>query len=467
MTTPTPPHSLEAERVLLGQVLQQPEILAQERDRLRAEHFWRPDHANLWAFLIGMWDSNEPISLVTLPRRLGEADELFRQSKGRQGRSASRLGGVQYVLELPSYAPSTANHSIMAAEIVDLWRQREIMSAAEELTLKIPTGEDTGKLVAAAISRMTTVLGERRDRGVVRYGDERFHDAIDRGYARTDDRIENGDRVPGLSWGHPSLDLFTGGLRVGQLAVLAARPGQGKSLKALHAAHRWARAGEHVVLYTVEMTGEENVERGVVMAAGEQGLRGFPEDRGLAIQMRDGFDSVQVAQDVLEAGRAALKDLPVTIVPCGGMSIVDIRADFEARRAREGASVFIVDYIQLLASIDPRANRQVSVSASSNGAKQMTVDLGVKGMVLAQLSRAAEGVEPELSHLRESGSLEQDADQVLLLFRPETWYANPNEVPADLRGTAITKIAKARGGVKGRVQQDFLGDVLSFRNRDR
>lgn len=455
------PHSLEAERMILGQALQEPEVLGRERDRLRPCHFWRPDHGALWAFLCGLWDAKVDVDLVTLPRRLDEQHERFRQSGGKEGRNADRLGGISYILELPGYAPSTANHGLLAEELIALWQRREVIKAAERLTIALATGEDIATLVGQAVADMTRVLGDVRDRGVVRYGDDAFHETINRVYDRTEARMAGGDRVPGLSWGSPGLDLVTGGLRPGQMAVLAARPGQGKSLRALDRAHAWAAEGCRPVLYSVEMTGAENVERAVVMAAG---IRSFNHERGVATQVRDGFDTIEFAEDVLEAGRRALQGLPVTIVPCSGMSIVDIRADFESRRAREGADTLIVDYVQRLRATDQRASRQEQVSVSSTGCKDMAQELEIGALVLAQLSRAAEGVEPELHHLRESGSLEQDADQVHLLYRPETWYMDPMEIPADLRGRAFTKVAKARGGTKGLVQHEFVGDILTFRN---
>lgn len=459
----TYPFSLEAERMLLSQLMQEPALLDHVRDRLKEGHWHRVEHGLLYVWLCRLWRQEPELlgeGMVLLPRRLDGLDALHTESNGAEGVAIERLGGIGYVMELPTLAPSTANWEHYAGVVIDLWRKREVMAAGEDLARAMAMDQPVEEALAAFTARADGATRDTTSGDAMWMGDPAFHTALDDGYTRTEARLA-GQLVPGLSYSSDELDAMTGGARPGQVIVLAARPGVGKTLRAQQHAERWASAGTGVAFYTTEMSKQELLERWVVQVAGR--VRDYGANmRGMATQMRDGFDSIELAESLIEAARKHLATLPICIVEAAGLNMEQIEADYRGRHARGEVGAFIVDYVQNLDPIDKRDGRERQVARTSQLCKKIAQRLNSIGLVLSQLNRSAEGVEPSLAHLRESGAIEQDADVIMLMWQPWMWAEDIEEVPREERYKAWVAVAKARGGAKGRVPLRFWPEVLRF-----
>lgn len=412
----TLPHDLAAERALLGQCLVEPELLLGLADRLSPRHFFRPDHAALYSWLQARRRAGEGIDLVTLPQELE-----------RQG-VAERVGGLVYVLQLPDATPSTANVEAYCAVVLSTWRQREVMRIAEVIQRRTPgmTSAELEQDVGALTREILGVIGDSLERRAVRYGDDAYHEALHALYDRTEQRMAGG-AAPGRSFGHPKLDELTGGARAGHLVVLGARPSVGKTLLAHQFGHRWARDGARVLYFQTEMTPEQMIERAVTFEGGHRRTPYDGDVRPVALQVRDGFDTWEIAEGVVERARAATQDLPFWIMPASGLSVAACADYARSMAAREGVDVVIFDYLQRFAPGDPRASRERVIAEASQASKDLANDLKIPVVLLSQLNRSADGVVPHLSHLRESGAIEQDADTVLLAYNPDLWADAPTK----------------------------------------
>jgi replicative DNA helicase len=420
-----------AEQSVLGAMLRDNASIGDVLALLTARHFLVAPHPEVFAALVALWDAGRPADLVTL------ADELK-----RRGRVAEV--GYAYLSELWDAAPLAANAPHYAALVRDAAVARFLAEAAAEIQAEAldPPGP-AQELVESAERRIYAVaenLGAASEAADLAEALGAASDRIDR-------RVSGRER--GLSTGLQGLDDLTGGLHPGELVLLAARPSAGKSALALSIArHAALSCGAPAAFVSLEMSRADLGERVLVALSGVDGQR-----------VRHGWLSADEVAALVRARGS---------VPAGAMWVSDepgqtaLRVAAAARRLqrRHGIRLLVVDYLQLVEPEDRRANRNEQVSAVSRRLKLLALELRIPVLALAQLNREVEhrtDREPRLADLRDSGSLEQDADVVLLLWAPPAVNDFPN--PGDVIECVV---AKQRNGPLGRALLRFRRAVQTF-----
>ena len=430
------PNAVEAERALLGGVIQRPDALDQIKGQLDAEDFWRDDHRLLYTLLVDMHNNEEAIDLITVPERVLRTGE------------SGKYGGVAYVVEMPDHAPSTANLSHYAGLIRSKSMLRQLMSLGNELSSNASRHPDD---VNALLDKTTTELVRLATQGS---GGERWHQVsmiIDEEMLKFEELASrDDDETVGLTSGFTKLDKMTAGLQPGDLLILAARPSMGKTALALNLALNGALlGGAGVGIYSLEMSRHQLVDRLLCSL----GLIDGTKLRTGSLDADD-WDRLNTASEQLRQLKIHINDRP-------GLSIGEVRADALQLKSKDPSlGLILLDYIQLMGATDPRASRVQQVSEMSRGLKALAKDLNVPVVALSQLSRGVEQRQdkrPMMSDLRESGAIEQDADVILFIYRDE--YYNPDS--AD-QGLAEVIIAKQRNGPTGTVKLAFQKQYTLF-----
>lgn len=430
------PHNLEAERALLGGLLQEPARLLDLADRLKPEAFFRPDHAALYELLVRMHRAQEPVDLVTLPQRL-EREGL-----------AERCGGLPYVLQLPDHAPSVANLEHYADVIAEHAGLRQLVRFAEDLQRRaLGSVDQVSILIERAIKDLSEVGHGGRSQA---WGE--ISVLVDEEIRRMEEAAEGTDDGRAVLTGFPDLDDKLGGLRGGQLIVLAARPGMGKTALALNIAQNASFSNDFpgIAVFSLEMTRHELVGR---MLTSHSQLD--------ARKVRDGALTSQEWEVLIDASDE-IRRTQVFIDDTPALSIGELRARTRKLKAEcPSLSLVVVDYLQLMRGDDPRAPRIQQVGEISQGLKALAKDAGVPVVALSQLNRGVESRQdkrPVLSDLRESGAIEQDADVILFIYRDD--YYNKDESTAP--GEAEVIIAKQRAGNTGTIKLVWRGAQQRF-----
>ena len=402
LTAPEPPHSLDLEMALLGELIMRNKAYAAVAGFLTEDHFC--DAANrlifrtIKAYLDAPGDGGGFVDVEMLVAAVGDAEEL------------ASLDGGRYIAELAAGASVTIiDVAAYARLIFDLWRRREIVRIADDMASDAMHHTD-GKPVSAifdrAFAEMDGILADSPGKtAFVTVGDA-ARSAIERA-----ELARKSGGFIGLSTGYSTLDALIGGLAPSELTILAGRPGMGKSQLAGGIARGVAKQGTPVAILSLEMSPEQWASR--YLAA---------ETRIDNRVIRDGGYAIGQEQDLYDAARE-LDDLPIHICAEGGMTLSRMRARVGTLR-REGIGLIIVDHLGLAAVEGRSQGRTNDVSAISRGLKLLAKDLDMPVLALSQLSRAVENREnkrPMLADLRDSGSIEQDADAVIFIYR-EHYY---------------------------------------------
>lgn len=419
------PHNLEAEQAFLGGILQDPDRLIELADRVKAEEFFRPDHAALYDFLVRLITSGEAVDLITLPQRLT-----------REG-LAERCGGIPYVLQLPDFAPSVANLDHYAQVISETSGLRDLIRVSEGLARSAVSSADTvGVLVERTIQQLSEVnRGGRLDS----WGPISL--LVDEEFQRIEHAAEGGDEAGGVLSGFSDLDEQLGGLRPGQLIILAARPGMGKTALALNIAQNvsFASSRPGVAVFSLEMTRHELVGR--MLSSHSQVDARHLREGDLTEQE---WERLSAASEDIRGTRVFIDDTPA-------LSIGEVKARARKLKAEcPELSLIVLDYLQLMRGDDARAPRIQQVGEISQGLKALAKDVRLPVVALSQLNRGVESRQdkrPVLSDLRESGAIEQDADVIMFIYRDE-YYDSDSASP----GEAEVIIAKQRAGSTGTVR---------------
>jgi replicative DNA helicase len=430
------PQALEAERALLGGLLQRPDLLADISALVRPVDFYRHDHQQLFKLLLEMNARGDAIDMVTVPERVAREE------------SQERYGGVAYVVELPDHVPSTANLGHYAETV----RQKAVLRAL------IATAD---QLSDAAYQQPDDVTGllDRAAQEIVGLGQEGTHGdwvpislVVDDELIRIEQLGERSDGVTGVATGFIDLDHKLAGLQPGDLVILAGRPSMGKTALALNIAQNASvMTGVGVGIYSLEMSRQQLVDRMLCAHA----MVNASKVRTGRLDVKD-WERFLEASETLRKARIHINDAP-------GLTVAEIRA--HARRLvtqDPNLGLLVVDYIQLMASEDPRQSRVQAVSDMSRGLKALAKDLHVPVLALSQLSRGVEQRQdkrPIMSDLRESGAIEQDADVILFIYRDE--YYNPDTAEPSV---AEVIIGKQRHGPTGMIRLVFQGRYTRFDN---
>ncbi|MBO0893444.1 MAG: replicative DNA helicase [Acidimicrobiales bacterium] len=429
------PHNLEAEESLLGAMLLSREAIAVATEVCSADDFYKPSHGHVFDAVVSLYAQGEPADPVTV------ADEL------RRAGLLEAVGGPPALIALQANTPAISNAGRYARIVSEHAVLRRLIGVASEIA---ELGYEVPEDVAAALDRAEAMVFDVAQRRTVDTLSP-IRDLL----ARTLDDLEalygRGDAITGVPTGYHDLDERLAGLQPSNLVIVGARPGMGKTSFALGlAAYAASERQVPVLLFSLEMSHLEITQR--LLCA---------EARVDSSRLRTGrlleSDWPKVSHAIGRLGEA-----PIFIDDNPNITVMDIRAKARRLKSREGLGLVIVDYLQLMSGRTSAENRQVEVSEISRGLKILARELALPVVALSQLSRNLEtraDKRPVLADLRESGSLEQDADVVLFIYREELY--NP-ESPD--RGTAEIIISKHRNGPTGSTQLAFLDHYTRFAN---
>lgn len=431
-----PPQSIEAEQAVLGSLLVNPESLSKVVDVIKPDFFYRKSHQIICAAIIDLFDKNEPIDIVTVAQFMKDQGKL------------DIVGGRPYLTDLAMSVATTANVEYYAKLVNEKALLRNLIKAGTEIVATCYDEVDADIAVDKA-ERLVFGLSEHRNMQQL----VPIREIVNESFARIEQRYEQRDSLSGLSTGFYDLDEMTSGWNRSDLVIVAARPSMGKTAFTLNLAqHAAVECGVPVAVFSLEMSKEQLVQRLLCSEA-----------RIDANKLRSGFlqtnDWTALANAMGRLGEAPLyiDDSPV-------VSALDIRAKCRRLKAEmKDLGLVIIDYIQLMTGRKSTDNRVQEVSEISRGLKTLARELNVPVIALSQLSRAVEARQnkrPMLSDLRESGSIEQDADIVMFIYRDD--YYNPE---SEHRGEAEIIIAKQRNGPVGTVELLYQASITRFLNK--
>jgi replicative DNA helicase len=434
------PANLDAERFVLGSVLLNDAIYLQVAGAIEPSDFSLEKHRRIFARMKDLYDRGERIDRVTL------ADELIKNGQ------LESIDGLSYLISLDDGLPEIANLESYIRIVKDKATLRKLIFSAQSLIDRCLIGEEEPDEILASAEESLLKLGEGRTneqlaspKSIV----EKFPGGIGA-------FLDPSQRISGLSTGFKRFDEMTGGLHGGELFILAARPSMGKTALALNIAQHVAthpQIRKPVAVFSLEMSSSSLLTRLLCAAA-----------RVDQHKFRIGFLNNEERRK-LQFALADLTESPLFLDDTAGVNLMDVHAKLRRMKSEHGLSLVVIDYLQLMSSRGRTENRNQEVSAISRGLKLMAKDLDTPFLVLSQLSRASEtrpgDHKPQLSDLRDSGSIEQDADLVAFIYREEV-YKKDRE---DVKGLADLIIAKQRNGPIGTVPLRFLGQHTRFENR--
>lgn len=439
------PQSLEAEKGLLCSVLLSPREVLNDcvEHQIEESAFYFPAHGVLYRVLLDMWSANTPIDLITLNGRL-EALNLL-ESVGGPGTAAELLG----------YVPTAAN----APHYLDIVREkallRSVITVCTDFTTRCYEEQSDVPQLIDDVEQQVFAIGEKRLRKTARMMREEVYAAI----ANIERMYEQRGRISGLETGFTLFDKMTDGLHGGEMIIIAARPAMGKTALAMNIVEHvalHAKEPKPVGVFSLEMSTQQLVQRMLFSHA-----RVKREDIIKGIMAQANHAKINNAAAVLSDSAIFIDDTP-------GLSIMDLRSRARRLRERQRVELIVIDYLQLCRSPSKRGqeNRQIEIAEISSGIKALAKELDIPIIVLAQLNRQPEqrgGGKPRISDLRESGSIEQDADVVTLLVRPEV-YEEDVDAKAELKGKAELYVAKQRNGPTGTIPLTFINEYTRFEN---
>jgi replicative DNA helicase len=430
------PHNLEAERSILGAILLDNHALNAAVERLRSEDFFLPQHRRIFERMVQLGEKQQAIDSITLMEDLSRAGEL------------EASGGVAYLSSLTDGLPRVTNVDHYARIVKEKSVLRSLVhSAAAIQEQALTAGDDADVILDRAETAILQLAEDRVKAGLIG-----VKDLVKDGFERLEKIFSEGRRITGLPTGYGNLDNETAGLQPSELIILAARPSMGKTALALNIAENVAlRHREPVAIFSLEMSKESLLLR--LLAS---------EARVDAHKFRTGHMNKDDWSKVT-GSLARLGDAPIWIDDSASSTVLEMGAKARRLKRDRGLSLMVVDYIQLVVPTSNRrnSNRQEEVSSISRSLKALAKELKVPVLVLSQLTRAPEREErkPQLADLRESGAIEQDADVVLFINRPNFYKT---DLPDEDRAKAELIIAKQRNGPTTSLNFVFLSRHTRF-----
>ena len=433
------PTNVDAERFVLGSILLDDELYVQAAGTLEADDFSLEKHRRIFRRMGELQDRGERIDRITVANELMKFNEL------------EACDGLSYLVSLDDGLPQIPNLDSYIRIVKDKAILRRIIFASQNMMNRCLMGEEAPDEILAGAEETLLKLGEARVKTGLVNPDEILR-AYDGGINAF---LDPSKRIKGISTGFAKLDEMTGGMHGGDLFIVAARPSMGKTAFALNIAQHVAlKLKQTVAVFSLEMSKESLLTRMLCATARVDSQR-----------FRAGY-LTQEERRKLHHGLHELVEAPLYIDDTPGVHLMDMHAKLRRLKQERGhVALVVVDYLQLMSGRGRFENRNQEVSALSRGMKLLAKELNVPMMVLSQLSRAVENRQgdhrPQLSDLRESGSIEQDADVVGFIFREEVYHRDRE----DLRGLAEFIVAKQRNGPVGTVNLVFLHAQTKFENR--
>ena len=420
------------------------EIIAECVEKISEEYFYVPAHQTIYTVLVELWNAGQGIDLITFTQILRDRNVL------------DAVGGAAFVTSLYTFVPTAANVTYYLEIVREKYILRQIIAAATESVRRAYEEQDEVNALLDEVEQKIFAVGEDRFKGQMPGMKEQVMGALE----SIEQLWERRGGITGISTGFTELDRMTNGLHGSEMIVIAARPSMGKTALAMNIAEHVAITSKlPVAVFSLEMSSQQLVQR-LLCSRARVNLQ----------KVREGFLAERDFPS-LTAAASKLAEAEIYIDDSAGLSILELRAKARRLKAQKDIQLIVVDYLQLLKSTTRRAqdNRQLEISEISSGLKGLAKELKIPIIVLAQLNRQPEarsGGKPRLSDLRESGSIEQDADLVGLLVRPEVYEEDEDEREKK-SGEAELIIAKQRNGPVGEVPLTFLKEFTRFEDRAR
>lgn len=432
-----PPQNVEAEAAVLGSMLIEEEAIALGIEALTPEAFYKDAHQKIFQAMIRLFTENKAVDLVTLTDTLTKEGTL------------EEVGGPSYLAHLTTLIPTAANILYYARIVKEKYVLRHlIQNATQIVTDCYDPAQDVNGLLDRAEKAVFEIASKKFS------GEVRLMKDLVRTQIETINRLyERREHVTGIATGFHEFDTQTAGLQPSDLVIVAARPSMGKSaFMTCIAEHVGIVTKIPVAIFSLEMSKEQLVQRMLCSRA-----------RVDAHKVRTGF-LAEADWPKLTSAAGKLSEAPIYIDDTPGLSVLEIKAKARRLKAQHDIRIIMVDYLQLMQGSPGSESRQQEISEISRSLKALARELSVPVIAVSQLSRAVESRQdhrPQLSDLRESGAIEQDADVVILLLREE--YYNPSE---ENKGKAEVIIAKQRNGPVGSVHLAFIREYTRFENAE-
>lgn len=434
-----PPQALDMEQAVLGALLLEKDALNKVIDVVRPEMFYREGHQAIYEAVNELFQNSEPIDLLTIRNWLSQQGQL------------EMVGGAFYLTELTSKVASAANIEYHARVIAQKYLMREMIKIGDK-TVQMAYDETTD--VFDLLDETEKSLFELSETNL-RRNYSAMSDMVHSTLKRLESLQGQAGGVTGVATGFTAMDALTSGFQPSDLVIVAARPAMGKTAFTLTAARNAAvRFGTPVAFFSLEMAATQLVQR-LLCAEAEVDAQKVRTGR------LERYEWAQLTERI-----GSLSKAPIYIDDTPGLSIMDLRAKARRLKAERNIGMLIIDYLQLMTGSAKAASREQEIAGISRSLKELAKELNIPIIALSQLSRAVEtrggDKKPMLSDLRESGSIEQDADMVMFLYRPEYYGLTTYEDGTSTAGVAEVIIAKQRNGPVGDVRLQFINKFAKF-----
>ena len=437
-----PPYNQEAEQSVLGCMLLDGASVATAAEVLTPGDFYQPSHKEIYDACLTLHQNSKPVDLVTL------TDELDRRG------TLEKVGGVTYLSELSRFVPSTANLSHYVKIVEERSILRQLISASGQISQDCLGGDEQVDQILGAAEKRIFDIAMRKNTDSLRH----IHDALTESYMSISLALNSKEGVTGVNTGFPQLDRMTSGLHGSELIIIAGRPGMGKTSFSMNIVHHAAlKQKTPVAFFSLEMSREQLATRLLCAEA--------------LVDMQKVRSGELDSNDFKELARAmhTLSEAPIYIDDTPALSTLEMRSKCRRLKMEKGLGLVVVDYLQLMQGSGRTDSRQQEVSEMTRQLKIMARELDVPIAVLSQLSRASEkrlDRRPILSDLRESGSIEQDADVVLFVYREKAEQEEGAPPMVEDTSKAEIIIAKQRNGPTGTIPMTWLGKYTRFMEQE-
>ena len=435
-----PPHDVEAEQAVIGSMLTDMEAVISSIEVLKPEDFYREDNKLIYTAMVNLYSRSEPIDLITVKSEL--------ESMGK----FDQVGGIEYLAELPEKVPTTANASKYIKIVEEKSTLRRLIKTANEIIeLGYDPTEDLEDIMEGAEKKIFNLMQDKNQKGYTP-----IKDVLVDSFTNLEELYNRKQHITGVPTGFIDLDYRTAGLHGSEFILIAARPAMGKSAFVLNiAANAALKANVPVAIFSLEMSKEQMVNRMLCSEA-------MVDSNKVRTGKLEEEDWAKLAEAI-----GPLSEAEIYIDDTPGISITEIRARCRKLKLEKNIGLVIIDYLQLVQGSSKRAlgSREQEIAEISRSLKILAKELDVPVIALSQLSRAVEqrpDHRPMLSDLRESGSIEQDADIVMFLYRDD--YYNEDSEKKDI---AEVIIAKQRSGSTGTVDLRWMGSYTKFVNLEK
>ena len=434
-----PPHDIEAEQAIIGSMLTDKDAVIAAIEILREQDFYREDNRIIYSAILNLYNRSEPIDIITLKAELKSMGKL------------EAVGGLEYIVQLPDRVPTTSNVEQYIKIVEEKSMLRALIKTADELiTLGYDPTQEVEQVIDTAEKKIFEVMQKKNQKGY-----SSMKDILIDTFTQLEQLYNQKEMITGVPTGFADLDYRTSGLHNSDLILVAARPAMGKSAFALNiATHAAVRGKVPVAIFSLEMSKEQMANRILCSEAMVDSAK-----------VRTGkIDDEEWGK--LAAASGELSEAGIYIDDTPGMSVMEIRAKCRKMKLEKNIGLVVIDYLQLVQGSNRKGgSREQEIAEISRSLKILAKEINVPVIALSQLSRAPEqrvDHRPMLSDLRESGSIEQDADIVMFLYRDD--YYNED---TDKKNIAEVIIAKHRSGATGTVELLWLGNYTKFANIDR